>query len=107
LEEMKTIVDEAHRVNRTVAAHAIGPLATRIAAEAGANSIEHAYTIPDDVLKMMAEKHIYLVPTDFPNESYLAANVKPEDRDQQLKNIAGFTRGSRERLARAVKMGVP
>ena len=56
LEEMKVIVEEAHRVNRKVAAHAIGDLATRISAEAGVDSIEHGYTIPDDVLKMMAGK---------------------------------------------------
>ena len=51
LDEMKAIVEEAHRVNRTVAAHAIGDTATRIAAEAGVTSIEHAYTVPDDVLQ--------------------------------------------------------
>ncbi|MDQ6830468.1 MAG: amidohydrolase family protein [Gemmatimonadota bacterium] len=107
LEEMKVIVEEAHRVNRTVAAHAIGDLPTRISAEAGVNSIEHAYTIPDDVLKMMAEKRIYLVPTDYPDEFYLPGNITPDKREQALKNINGFTKGSRDRLARAVKAGVP
>jgi len=106
LEEMKAIVEEAHRVGRKVSAHAIGDLATRIAAEAGADSIEHAYTIPDDVLKMMAEKKIYLVPTDFPAEYYLPPNLSPEDRARQLEGIKGFTNGSRARLARAVKAGV-
>src|SRR5262249_18010022 len=47
LEEMKAIVEEAHRVHKKVAAHAIGEDATRIAAEAGADSIEHAYVVPD------------------------------------------------------------
>jgi imidazolonepropionase-like amidohydrolase len=56
LEEMKAIVEEAHRVHKKVAAHAIGDDATRIAAEAGVDSIEHAYIVPDDVLKMMASK---------------------------------------------------
>jgi imidazolonepropionase-like amidohydrolase len=107
LEEMKTIVDEAHRVNRTVAAHAIGDLPTRIAAEAGVNSIEHAYTVPDDVLKMMAAKHIFLVPTDYPDEFYVSSSLTPEDRQQRLRQVAGFTKGSRDRLARAVAAGVP
>ncbi len=62
LEEMKAIVDEAHTAGVKVAAHAIGDKATHIAAEAGADSIEHAYVISDDTLKMMAEKHIFLVP---------------------------------------------
>lgn len=106
LEEMKVIVEEAHRVGRKVAAHAIGEQATRIAAEAGADSIEHAYTIPDDALRMMADKKIFLVPTDFPAEYYLPPNLSAEQRAQALENIKRFTGGSRERLARALKMGV-
>jgi imidazolonepropionase-like amidohydrolase len=38
-DEMKAIVDEAHSVRRKVAAHATGPVATRIAAEAGVDSM--------------------------------------------------------------------
>lgn len=106
LEEMKVIVEEAHRVGRKVSAHAIGDQATRIAAEAGVDSIEHAYTVPDDVLKMMAEKKIYLVPTDFPAEYYLGPNLSPEERQRQLEAIKGFTSGSRSRLSRATKAGV-
>jgi imidazolonepropionase-like amidohydrolase len=53
VDEMKAIVDEAHRSGVKVAAHAIGDKATRIAAEAGVDSIEHSYVVPDDVLRMM------------------------------------------------------
>lgn len=106
LEELKVIVEEAHRVRRKVSAHAIGDAATRIAAEAGVDSIEHAYTIPDDALKMMAEKKIFLVPTDFPSDFYLPPNLSPDEQKAALNNIKGFTSGSRERLARAIKMGV-
>ena len=106
LEELKVIVEEAHRVGRKVSAHAIGDQATRISAEAGVDSIEHAYTVPDDVLKMMAEKKIFLVPTDFPAEHYLPSNLPPEQKEQQLQGIKGFTAGSRSLLARAVKAGV-
>lgn len=112
LEEMKAIVEEAHRVNRKVAAHAIGNVATRIAAEAGVDSIEHAYTVPDDVLQMMAQKKIYLIPTDGPLETYVDIFVKPgnpspEQLKQATEGIQGFINGSRERLRRAVRMGVP
>ncbi len=109
LEEMKVIVEEARRVGIKVAAHAIGDLATHISAEAGVNSIEHAYTIPDDVLKMMAEKKIYLVPTDYPDEFYvnLRAGRTPEEVEQARARVKMFTKGSRDRLARAVKFGVP
>jgi imidazolonepropionase-like amidohydrolase len=110
LDEMKAIVEEAHRVHRKVAAHAIGDEATRIAAEAGVDSIEHAYVVPDEVLKMMAEKKIFLVPTDYPSEiysSFLPANMPPEERKQAEASMKKFAEGSRDRLKRAVTAGVP
>ena len=110
LDEMKAIVEEARRVNRTVAAHAIGDTATRIAAEAGVTSIEHAYTVPDDVLRMMAQKGIYLVATDYPAEFYVEglgpSNLTPEQKRQQLAGAQQFAKGNAERLMRAVKAGV-
>jgi imidazolonepropionase-like amidohydrolase len=66
-EEMKVIVEEAHRAGLRVAAHATqGDSAAMLAAEAGVNSIEHAYTVSSAVLNLMARKNIYLVPTDAP-----------------------------------------
>ncbi|HAV24483.1 MAG: hypothetical protein A3G43_13920 [Ignavibacteria bacterium RIFCSPLOWO2_12_FULL_56_21] len=108
-DEMKAIVEEASRVGKKVSAHAIGDLATRVSAQAGVSSIEHAYTIPDDVLKLMAEKKIYLVPTDYPADFYLSLdpNVTPEEKAQREEGVKRFTQGSRERLARALKFGVP
>ena len=109
LDEMKAIVEEAHRVGRTVAAHAIGDTATRIAAEAGVTSIEHAYTVPDEVLRMMAQKGIYLVPTDYPAEFYVdafASSLTPEQKRQQLEGATRFAQASSARLMRAVRAGV-
>jgi imidazolonepropionase-like amidohydrolase len=108
LEEMKVIVEEAHRVNKKVAAHAIGDLATRISADAGVDSIEHAYTIPDDALKTMAEKKIFMVPTD----------PELEDNDKRLMEVMHLTpervatmkqqqtTAMKSRIDRAVKAGV-
>jgi imidazolonepropionase-like amidohydrolase len=110
LDEMKAIVEEAHRVHKKVAAHAIGDDATRIAAEAGVDSIEHAYTVPDDVLKMMATKKIFLVPTDYPAEMYsgfLPASMSAEERKQAEAGMKQFVDGNHDRLRRAVAAGVP
>ncbi len=109
LDEMKAIVEEAHRVHRNVAAHAIGDDATRIAAEAGVDSIEHAYTVPDDVLKMMAAKKIFLVPTDYPEEmysSFFPPSMSAEERKQAQTELKQFVQGNRDRLKRAVAAGV-
>jgi len=74
LEEMKVIVEEAKRANLPVAVHATdgdGPSMTAV--EAGVSSIEHAYTISETVLNAMAQKNIFLVPTDaFGVEKYQA-----------------------------------
>ena len=109
LDEMKAIVEEAKQAGRKVAAHAIGDVATRIAAEAGVASIEHAYTIPDDVLDMMAKKGIFLVPTDYPPEGYLAfgsPNLTEQQKQQQLAGATNFSKANASRLMRAVKAGV-
>ncbi len=103
-EEMRVIVEEAHRVKKKVAAHADGDQATRIAALAGVDSIEHAYIVPDDVLKIMAEKHIFLVPTDFPAvDNYATPPVPPE----MAVGIQQFIDANHDRLRRAIKLGVP
>jgi imidazolonepropionase-like amidohydrolase len=105
LEEMKAIVGEAHGQGRPVAAHAIGDASTRVAAEAGVNSIEHGYTIPDDVLAVMAKKGIFLVPTDYPGEYYNLLKRAPVT-DAQRESTAALVTRNRDRLLRAVKAGV-
>ena len=109
-EEMKAIVDEAHRLKLKVAAHAIGEVSTHTAADAGVDSIEHAYVVPDDVLKTMAAKHIFLVPTDAPpdiDQEILAAN-SGEYVPTHVKEILDKAVKLRvDRLKRAMSFGVP
>jgi len=112
LEEMKAIVEEAHSEGVKVAAHAIGDRATRVAAEAGVDSIEHAYVVPDDVLKLMAAKHIFLVPTDSTLrqvEEMAFGGHEPSagERARLEQDLKGYIDGNRDRLQRAMKMGVP
>jgi imidazolonepropionase-like amidohydrolase len=112
IEEMKAIVEEAHISGVKVAAHAIGEKPTRIAAEAGVDSIEHAYVVSDDVLKMMAQKHIFLVPTDGTVQEFLdmtfgTRQPSPEERKREEEWIKPHVAGNRDRLQRALKMGVP
>jgi imidazolonepropionase-like amidohydrolase len=108
LEEVKTIVEEAHRAGRRVAAHVAGDRAARLAVEAGVDSIEHGYSLPDDVLKVMAEKKIFLVPTIQPAEFYV--HVFGKAYGDHLREYAEGARGATEAkqrvLARALKAGV-
>ncbi len=109
LDEMKAIVDEAHRNGLKVAAHAIGDEPTRVAAQAGVDSIEHAYTVPDDALRLMAEKKIYLVPTDYPADEIvkLSGRHTPEEEKAMRPQLEAGVAASRERLKRALQAGVP
>lgn len=76
-EGMKVIVEEAKRANLPVAAHATdGDGPAMIAAEAGVSSIEHAYTISENVLNLMAKKNIFLVPTDVPGVTKYQDRIK-------------------------------
>lgn len=109
VDELKVIVEEAHRVGKRVAAHATDDQATRIAADAGVNSIEHGYSLSDDVIKTMKDKGIFLVPTDYPAQFYvdaLGGMVTPEQRTQRMAAAQPFVARSADRLRRAMRAGV-
>ncbi len=68
MEELRAIVDEAHRERHKVASHAIGMYGVHNSVEAGVDSIEHGdYIAPED-LQAMKAKGIWYVPTLFVGE---------------------------------------
>jgi len=62
-EEMKAIVEEAHRLGRKVAAHAHGAEGVIWASEAGVDSIEHGHLMNDDSIATLKKNGTYIVPT--------------------------------------------
>jgi imidazolonepropionase-like amidohydrolase len=62
LEEVRAIVDEAHMRTRLVSAHVRGQRSSRVAAEAGVDSIEHATYADDETLRLIADRGLFLVP---------------------------------------------
>ena len=64
-EEIDAVVDEAHRLGLRVAAHAEGLAGTRMAVEAGVDTIEHGFSLhrAPELLDLMAERGVVLVPT--------------------------------------------
>ena len=64
-EEARALVDEAHRLGRPVAAHAIGRDGIEAALRAGVNSIEHGMGITDSLAQVMAQRGVYWCPTIF------------------------------------------
>ncbi len=72
LDELRAIVDEAHRERHKVASHAMALHGVHNSVAAGVDSIEHGNYIADEDLKLMVEKKIYYVPTIYVGE-YVAA----------------------------------
>ena|SRR5437879_441356 len=63
LEELKTIVDEAHRERHKVASHAMALYGVHNSIEAGVDSIEHGNYIADEDMKAMVAHGTFYVPT--------------------------------------------
>jgi imidazolonepropionase-like amidohydrolase len=62
-DEARAIVDEAHRLGRRVAAHAIGADGIAAALRAGVNTIEHGDGMTDSLIDVLVAKGVYWVPT--------------------------------------------
>ena len=61
--ELRGAMDEARRLGRRVAAHAIGAAGVRRAVEAGVQVIAHSGFPDDATLRLMSERGVWLVPT--------------------------------------------
>ena len=62
-EEAKALVDEAHRLRKKVAAHAMGWDGIDAALRAGVDSIEHGDGLTDDLLERLVKQNVYWCPT--------------------------------------------
>jgi imidazolonepropionase-like amidohydrolase len=62
-DEAKAIVDEAHRLGKKVAAHAIGSDGIAAALRAGVDTIEHGDGLTDAEMDEMVRRGVYWVPT--------------------------------------------
>jgi imidazolonepropionase-like amidohydrolase len=108
MDELRAIVDEAHRTGMTVAAHATDDAAVWRAVEAGVTTVEHGYRVADSTFAFMARRGVALVPTDPDREltdRYVeVTQMNPAPSAEQVEQ---YLEGrSRERLRRAVAAGV-
>jgi len=101
LDELKAIVDEAHRERHKVASHAMALNGVHNSVEAGVDSIEHGNYIADEDLKTMAARGIFYVPTIFVGE-YVAQGRAAEGAPVWVKMIQIHE----DTFRRAMKAGV-
>ena len=100
-EEMAAAVDEARSAGLPVAAHAYTEEGIRRAVLAGVRTIEHGTYVTDDLLALMKQKGVALVPTLAASEAVSRyAGWKPGTPEpQRIKE-------TREMFTRALKSGV-
>jgi imidazolonepropionase-like amidohydrolase len=65
VDDIRFMVEEAHRAGLKVAAHCWTEAGARNAAEAGVDSIEHGQMMTNDDLQLAKKNHVVLVGTDF------------------------------------------
>lgn len=77
-DELRAIVDEAHRRGLRVASHTHGADAVRAAVAAGIDCIEHGFLLDDDAIARMVANDTYLVPTTRLADAMDVSKAAPE-----------------------------
>ncbi len=94
VEEMRVVVEEAHKQKRKVAAHATTPEGIKNAVTAGVDSIEHGHGADREDLELMKAKGTFLVPTvgviDANIDGRRNEPLTPEQRARMEKFLAGI-----------------
>ncbi len=104
--ELEAAVQETARVGKRVGVHCTGEPGALYAVQAGVASIDHAYQLSPETMRIMREKQIYAVPT-FTISEYFADHAESpafaeRERAMQAFHAAEF----RKQLAAGVPMAV-
>jgi imidazolonepropionase-like amidohydrolase len=105
MEEMRAIVEEAHRYGKKVAAHAHGADGIKAATRAGVDSVEHGTFADDEAIALLKQRGTYLVPTGAVED----LEVMPLGKDASAFDRERgelYQKASRESFRKAVAAGV-
>ena len=106
VDEIRVIVEEAHKAGLKVAAHATTAQGIKNAVNAGVDSIEHGHGADREALEMMKAKGTFLVPTtgviDEIAKHWNSDNVSPERR----KRREAFLEGIRQEIQIAMSLNL-
>jgi imidazolonepropionase-like amidohydrolase len=104
--QLAAAVEEAGRTGRRVAVHATGEPGALYAVQAGVVSVDHAYQLNDETMRLMRDKKIPAVPT-FAIAEYFAehaATPSAAERERKLQEL--HAEESKKQLAAGVPMAV-
>jgi imidazolonepropionase-like amidohydrolase len=104
--ELAAAVQETARTGRRLAVHATGEPGTLYAAQAGVASIDHAYQLSEETMRLMKEKQIFAVPT-FTIAEYFADHAETSALAEREHEMLDFhAQEFRKQLAAGVPMAV-
>ena len=104
--QLAAAIQEAARTGRRVAVHATGEPGTLYAAQAGVASIDHAYQLSDETMRLMKEKQIFAVPTFTISEYFFEHPLKPGMGPKEHEMLEYHIQEFRKQLAAGVPMAV-
>jgi len=104
--ELRAAVEEAARTGRRVAVHATGEPGALYAARAGVESVDHAFYLSDETMRIMREKGIFAVPTFAIIEYFSQHGATPEQDERDRELLEFHAQQFRRQLAAGVPMAV-
>lgn len=103
--EITAIVEEAARAERVVAAHAEGKAGIMAALRCGVQTIEHGDQIDDEVIDLMLEKDIILIPTIWiGRQIHAMSEGMPEHVQRKMSELIDM---GAESIRKAIAADVP
>ena len=104
-DELRAIVEEAHKEGRRVAAHATTPQGIANAVKAGVDSIEHAFNADKASLQLMREHDTWFVPTLGPFANGVARLPPGEERTKAQQRLDGLYANLRYAKQLGIRIG--
>jgi imidazolonepropionase-like amidohydrolase len=104
--ELAAAIQETARRGKRVAVHATGEPGALYAAQAGVASIDHAYNLSDETMRLMREKQIFAVPTFSITEYFADHPAMPELGQSEHAMLNLHAQEFRKQLAAGVPMAV-
>ena len=104
--ELAAAVKETARTGRVVGVHATGEPGTLYAAQAGVASIDHAYQLVDETMRLMKEKGIFAVPTFTISEYFEEHAATPAMAQREHASQELHANEFKKQLAAGVPMAV-
>ncbi len=105
LEEMKALVEEAHKLGRKVAAHAHGGISIKEAILAGVDSVEHCSLIDDEGIRLAKERGTFLVFDVYNDDFILQEGAKNGMLPEYIEKEKKIGRLQRENFRKAYLAG--